>query len=280
MLPRAGHRGALAGLLLVACTDRPPDAGSAGVGTSSTSSASPTSSPTTSGSTGGAATTEPAASSEGVTDAATVADSATLTSDGATTTGTTGAATSDLEDTTEATTHASDTVGQDTVTCECILPDQHELDSFDWAACGWGPCGTIEFWCVNAPIDGGAGPPPCPNGGIPTLDLTAVDCAIELLISGDSGMVHWYESTNSNFSRSGAYVRITADSTGLARSWAWVDLGGTEGQAELIMLKDPDYFVGCKALESPYLRYQCLKDWKKAALETVCDPGGCYGFEC
>lgn len=93
-------------------------------------------------------------------------------------------------------------------------------------------------------------------------------------------MVHWEESINSGYQHAGGYVRIGANRTGLTRSYMWTDVWGEESPAEMIVLKDPGYFVSCKQIGDPFKRYQCLKNWSQNSLGVVCDDGGCYGTGC
>lgn len=174
--------------------------------------------------------------------------------------GTTGAATTDtsttsgltsVELTTEPTTHASDTEVSPEVSCECAAPDglNYWLGSYDAAACGWGPCGSIEF-------------------DSEVLDVEALDCALEMLIAGTPGLVHHELSGTQLYE--GGFVRIAADRRGLSRTWEQEDLGCTTYPLEMIQLKEPDYFAGCKALADPRDRYACLRDWSAGPLGEVC----------
>ena len=177
-----------------------------------------------------------------------------------------GASTS-VEDTTAATTHVSASGDAQHATCDCRRPDGQGPLSYDWVHCGWGPCGTIEFDC------GGAGwnEERCVAGGAPRLDVTAVDCALDLLERGEPGLVHYTASPIPSEFRE-AFVKIGADRAGLTQSLRIIDLIGSTSDLEIITLRDAEYFRGCQRLPDPFDRFTCLTDWSDDEVQAVCPP--------
>lgn len=186
---------------------------------------------------------------------------------------TTGTTTTEVVDTTIATTNASASGGDQTATCECIIPDPIGLESFDWQTCGWGPCGTIELFCPF-PADPQPYDPDaiCPIGGTPHLDLEALDCSLQLLIDGTPGMVDFTELFH--IPLHGGFVKIGEGRTGVSRTYVYDDIGSSDSAAEQIELKDAAYFLGCKQLADPAARYKCLKDWSAGTVLATCDEAG------
>ncbi|MDC0717186.1 hypothetical protein [Nannocystis bainbridge] len=173
-------------------------------------------------------------------------------------------------DTTEASTGASDAEVEPSASCRCVLPDHAELDSYDHQACGWGPCGSIEVACQGGSEH--APHPLCDAGyGELVMDITALDCALDMLVQGASGLVHFTFSADRGVSRSGGFLRIGAGRLGLSRTWQSADLGGFESALELIPLKSAAYFETCRAMQDPAERYLCLKKWSDGSATEVCD---------
>lgn len=105
--------------------------------------------------------------------------------------------------------------------------------------------------------------------GPPVLDVEVVDCALDLLISGAPGVVHYEHQEDGGFAHYGGFVRIGADRRGLSTA-AEVDLGCAIGPLELIRLKPADYFMGCKQKPDPWDRFACLAHWTQETLGEEC----------
>lgn len=172
--------------------------------------------------------------------------STTTTTGGATTTGLTS-----VEGTTEPTTQASDTEVSPVVSCDCAIPDGWQIDSYDVEACGWGPCGSIEF-----------------EEGV--LDVVALDCALEMLIEGTPGVVHHRTIEGGGFLDQGGFVRIGEGRRGLSRIWDQEDLGCVVYALEMIELKDAAYLSECKAMPDARDRYACLTNWSAGTIGERC----------
>jgi hypothetical protein len=197
-------------------------------------------------------------------------------------------AATDVDETTQATTHASDTDlpplsgwttsamthASDTDLppsgCVCVRSDDRNEESYDWETCGWGPCGTIELGCAAQDGFGACDPGPL------LLDVEALDCALELLITGAPGMVHYERTFDSHYSGDGGFVRVAEGRLGLSRTWFWEDLGGSDSELTVVTLRDPAYFADCKAKPDPYDRYRCMQDWAQGSPLAVCDDAEHY----
>ncbi|HEY8380139.1 MAG TPA: hypothetical protein VIK91_26800 [Nannocystis sp.] len=152
-------------------------------------------------------------------------------------------------------TQTSDTGTPQEGLCACVDPDEERFDAYDADGCGWGPCATIQ-----ASDD-------------EVLDVKPLDCALDLLISGTPGVVHFEHEEYDGYNRYGGFVRVDADRRGLSRTSKQEDLGCSVGPFEIIELKPADYFADCKAMPDPWDRFVCLRDWKQAALGEACAEG-------
>ena len=104
------------------------------------------------------------------------------------------------------------------------------------------------------------------------LDEAALDCALDLLISGQPGFIE-HSSTTYN-SSDGAWLQISATGA-LTRRFGVYDLGGNEGAVGPVKLKSKAYFEGCKAEPDVQQRYLCFVAWTDdAEPAALCDEPG------
>lgn len=182
-----------------------------------------------------------------------------LTTTGETTTeASTGTETTDDETTVDPTTGG----GEPDPACACIDPEQEGSFSY---VCPAGPCPTIKVKCD----DQAEGVNDLCNGdGVISLDVEALDCAIDQMIAGTPGLVEIHEQDY--IGASGAYVEV-GKAQNLMRYYSVYDLSGSESAVGFVKLKDKAYFEGCKAEPDPQLRYLCLKAWTEDEPEPLCD---------
>lgn len=172
-----------------------------------------------------------------------------------------------LEPTTEATTMVDEGPLPPSIGCECARPQEELFESYDVAACGWGPCGKIEFVEVQADW------PETPYQL--TVDVAAVDCALDMLLEGTPGLVYYEQYTW--VGKHEGFIRIGEGRTGLTRSWAAVDLICPVSRLEVVQLRRRPYFLACKNKASPKERFHCLIDWSAGpALEVCAGEDDCY----
>lgn len=175
-----------------------------------------------------------------------------------------------VEETTIATTRASDTDVAPNPGCECTRPGYPELYSYNHEACGWGPCGAIEFHC-----DGGVQGETLCDFGTPILDVEALDCALEQLRTGTPGLVTFVRALD--LGQAGGYVRIREGRTGLSRTWLEYDLSANSSELAVVTLREATYFAGCQAMPDPMDRFSCLIYWSQSSAIEVCDGPISYG---
>lgn len=147
--------------------------------------------------------------------------------------------------------------------CACIDPAQFGRSSF---ICEAGPCDTVSLDCSDE--EPGASSPACGSGVLVSLDEVALGCALDQLIAGTPGVIAYHESNIT--SSGGAFVAISA-SGNLMRHYSVHDLGGNEGPAGFVTLKDRAYFEGCKAETDAEARYLCFIQWTDDEPEAICD---------
>lgn len=147
-----------------------------------------------------------------------------------------------------------------TVTCDCLSTD----GSYDVAMCGWGPCGTVEATCFSLGEELGA---PC-MGGTVVIDADALSCALNLLIAGDPGVVHYEDGVSNSSEVREGFVKIGLDRKGLSWTDVDFDVGCTFGARELIALRDSDYFSGCEQMSDLTERLMCMTQWNGGVIKV------------
>lgn len=167
-------------------------------------------------------------------------------------------------DTTIATTHADESPATPNADCLCVQGDHALLDSYDADACGWGPCGAIEFSVSD--------------DGRPVLDLTALDCSLQALRDGTPALLSFHQSLDRGYSGSGGFLKIGAGRTALTRTWDWDDFSFHEEGLVVTALRDPAYFESCMAEPAADARFECMKDWAQGVPLKECDPAHWYPF--
>ena len=180
------------------------------------------------------------------------------TDSGATSGGATDETLPTIQATTEPTTNASDTMVTLDATCDCV----RNHGTYDVETCGWGPCGTIEINCHYEDS------PPCHAA---TLDLEALDCALDLLIAGTPGVVAYHTYIPEGYEQ--GLLKIGQGHTGVAQTQYQYDLGYGASDFEVIQLRAPEYFQSCKDLADPSERYLCLQDWALGSAHVICAEG-------
>ncbi len=216
---------------------------------------------------------DPTGSSEGTTEQATTSGStegSEILTDAAPTTETAPATdTAPAEtDTTDADTTIDPTTGDPDPVCECI--SVAEFGGFSYT-CGEGACGLLNPSCVE-----GDGDSDTDAFGECELSIEAeqVDCALDLLIAGESGVVKWVYSADQGFSENGGFVQLLPERKGLTRTWEWLDLDGNDSAAGVVSIKPAAYFEACKAMPDPAQRFLCLRDWSDQQPAAQCDEPG------
>lgn len=185
-------------------------------------------------------------------------------------TGSDGTSSATVEQTTQPTTDAQGDEAAQQASCDCVIvsdtDDGHGY--YDSDLCGGPPCGEIELECN---LESGQEHPFCVFGGSPILDFEALDCSLDLLISGIPSLVVYRETPDDGFIYAGGLVKIGVGRLGLTHRYAGVDLGVNLSAHEVAPLRDAAYFEGCKAMADGYERYECLKDWTTGAPLVTCD---------
>jgi hypothetical protein len=159
--------------------------------------------------------------------------------------------------------------------CACIDPGGFGATSFE---CGAGACGLLSPDCVPIPDDTGTGSDTGSDTGGDFEDCELVydeaqlDCAIDLLIAGESGIVKWYYSSDKGFSEYGGFVQMFPGRKGLTHTYDREDIGKHESAAGVVTLKPAAYFEGCKAEPTPAAKSACLKAWSDELPTDQCDP--------
>lgn len=182
-------------------------------------------------------------------------------------TSTTSGSSDTILDTTYPTSNMTASAGDPLATCECVVISD-DGNYIDTDLCGGGGCGEIERGCDEQPV---YGDPFCVDGGAPVLDITAVDCAIDLLIAGAPGYVSYFETPDGNYTYVGGVLKIGEDRIGVTRKFWGEDLDFHSSAHEVVPLRDAAYFLGCKELPDPRQRYACLKDWTAGPAIDTCD---------
>lgn len=154
--------------------------------------------------------------------------------------------------------------------CECISTVDFGGQSF---TCGSGACGLIDPPCVEGDTDTDSDTDGFGDCDI-AVDDAQIDCALDLLIAGESGVVKWVYSPDQGFSTSGGFVQILPERQGLTRTWSFVDLSGEDSAAGVVALRPADYFQGCKDLPTGAQRFYCMTDWSEQEPAAQCDEAG------
>lgn len=136
--------------------------------------------------------------------------------------------------------------------CACV--DPAEFGHFSYT-CDRGPCDSVDVECTT---EGEKSDPACGGDELVSLDEVALNCALDLLISGKPGFIE-HSSTTYN-SSDGAWLQISATGA-LTRRFGVYDLGGNEGAVGPVKLKSKAYFEGCKAEPDVQQRYLCFVAW-------------------
>lgn len=159
--------------------------------------------------------------------------------------------------------------------CACIDPEQYARESY---VCAEPSCGVVYVECDQTTEEEAAA---CfGDGHLVELDEAALDCSLDLLISGAEGMVEWHilDQGDGASGYSGAFVRV-AGGTALTRSYGGLDLGSNEGPAGFVALKPASYFSGCKAMPDAQDRFRCLIEWSDEEPKADCDPADMHSEE-
>lgn len=155
--------------------------------------------------------------------------------------------------------------------CECVLFADGGLDSAPTRLCPENLC-VLELACANDTGDAtGPGEP-----GECTVDQAALDCALNVLISGTFGRVHYGHSPDGGFSGSGGFILVREDRRAVTREFTYLDLGGDQSEAAVRELKSAAYFEGCQALPTSHEVYECLIDAVTGDALAVCAEAGPY----
>lgn len=180
---------------------------------------------------------------------------------------TTGVTTSGTSDTTIGT--SDTTTGGAEAVCECIAPAEFGGGSFQ---CATGPCGHLLASCVG----GGGDTDTDTDGGDcePVVDEVKLNCALDLLIGGEAGVVMWVFSPDQGFSEQGGFVQVLPNREGLTRTWSWIDLGGEDSAAGVVPLRPAEYFQGCKDMVDPSAKFLCMRNWSEQQPSAQCDEPG------
>jgi hypothetical protein len=149
--------------------------------------------------------------------------------------------------------------------CACVDPAQFGHFSY---TCDRGPCDSVAVECDD---EGEQSDPACGGSELVSLDETALNCALDVLISGKPGFVE--HSSLTYISSSGAWLQVSAAGA-LTRSFGVYDLGGSEGAVGLVKLKSKAYFEGCKAEPDVQQRYLCFTAWTDDEPAALCDEPG------
>lgn len=186
-------------------------------------------------------------------------------------TGSSGTSTGDEPTTTDPTTGGDDP-------CACIDPEKFQGESF---VCAAGPCEPFEAICE---LGGGGtasgGDTDTDTGGdtegdcVFIVDEAKLGCALDLLISGEEGLVRWSFTADGGFSGEGAFVQVRPERMGLTRSWDYFDSAPSQSNAGVVPLKPADYFQGCKDMAVPEDRFNCMTEWSEEAPAAQCDGEG------
>lgn len=163
--------------------------------------------------------------------------------------------------------------------CACIDPDA--TGSSNSCTCARNPCGRIDAGCAGEadadgdPENGSA----CGAGATFTVpDEAALDCALDLLISGQPGYIEYYFSPDQGLSGNGAFVGVRPGREGLMQTWKDDDLINLWSGAGVVPLKDAAYFEGCKAEAVLEARYWCTVAWSTEEPPAQCmEPGESQG---
>ena len=149
--------------------------------------------------------------------------------------------------------------------CACIDPAMEAQFSY---ICEPGPCATVTVKCEEVE-PGLPGDALCDGTGKATLDVAALDCALDQLIAGTPGMISFHHSDYISYG--GGFVVLGPGEKMLTRSYGAYDLGAQESAAGFVTLKDAAYFTDCKAEADPHARYMCFRDWSDEEPTAVCD---------
>ena len=156
--------------------------------------------------------------------------------------------------------------------CECISTIDFGGQSY---TCGSGACGLIDPPCVEGDTDTDTDTDTDGFGDCDIdVDEAQIDCALDLLIAGEPGVVKWVYSSDQGFSTSGGFVQILPERQGLTRTWSFVDLSGEDSAAGVVPLRPADYFQGCKDLPTGAQRFGCMTDWSEDEPTAQCDEAG------
>lgn len=169
---------------------------------------------------------------------------------------------------TEATDTAPTTGDSGGGACGCIDVAEYGRASY---ACAASSCGVVSVECD--PLMGGDDVACFGSGTLISLDETALDCALDLLISGADGMVEWHllDQGDGASGYGGAFLSITGG-VALVRGYGGQDLGSHEDPAGFVALKSKAYFTDCKAESDPQVRFQCFREWSDEMPAADCDP--------
>jgi hypothetical protein len=147
--------------------------------------------------------------------------------------------------------------------CACVDPEQFGSASY---ICEIGPCDSVDVVCSS---EAAGSDPVCGSSALVSLDEEALNCALDQLIARTPGTISTGE--NDTTSSSSAFIEVSDAAKVLTRRSSLVDLGGQQSAAGFVTLKDPAYFMGCKAETDVQARYICFREWSDEEPAADCD---------
>lgn len=156
--------------------------------------------------------------------------------------------------------------------CACIDPEVGPEDAF---VCDKGSCGLVEAGCkpgTEQHDESGVEGYCLTEDGF-TVDEAALDCALDLLIAGEGGVVEFAHHTGSDFFISGLkhrIIQVLPEREALTFAWQYVDAGAFLWEPGVATLKDAAYFEGCKAETDLEAKFWCLTEFSTNTAEPLC----------
>lgn len=173
---------------------------------------------------------------------------------------------SSVHDTTVGTTLASDIDIPADVGCECIRPGEPEVEAYDSDSVVGGRAARSSS---SAPTSRRSSRSARRAAWSSTSPPSTVpwSCSARGLRAPCTSTNPKTVTSPAREASSGSAATGRA-SRGPGTGWTW---GGASTELAVVTLRDPAYFADCQALQDPYDRFQCLKDWSQGPSLTVCD---------
>jgi hypothetical protein len=183
------------------------------------------------------------------------------------------------EESSQASAGESATEGDETqgAACEHDVVDDcccfyEELEYYVRTACAFEPlCGSFSVQCPMGPTD-------CPAETASISDEAELECALQALAQGSSGLVSYRVVHTGD---TGAvpvydtrYLYLRGDGTAFLATESLADSPAAHGGAQLVQLAEASTLAQCSTLDDTSAKIGCLFDAVTSELETCLPPQG------